>query len=87
MIEAVGFTFTHDEVYLSYLPKAHIMERSLTYVAMNVGAIIGFYAGNMSKLREDMRVLRPTLMAAVPRVLYKIAENIRKETSHLSPQV
>jgi long-chain acyl-CoA synthetase len=59
MIKAVtsAFAFTHDDVYLSYLPQAHIMERTLTYVAMNVEASIGFYAGNMNKLREDMQVL------------------------------
>ena len=85
MVGAVtnAFAFTHDDVYLSYLPQAHIMERSLTYVAMSVGASIGFYSGNMSKLREDLQALRPTLMAAVPRVLYKMAENIRKEASLL----
>lgn len=79
-----AFAFTHDDVYFSFLPHAHIMERSLTYVAMSVGASIGYYSGNMSKLRDDLLILRPTLMSAVPRVLYKMADNIRKEVSTLS---
>ena len=39
---------------------------------MSVGAATGFYSGDPLKLFEDMQVLKPTVMATVPRILSRI---------------
>ena len=36
------------------------------------GAKVGFYGGNVKKLMEDVKELKPTLFIAVPRILYRI---------------
>ena len=36
------------------------------------GAKVGFYGGNIKKLMDDVKELKPTLLIAVPRILYRI---------------
>lgn len=36
------------------------------------GAKVGFYGGNIKKLMEDVKELKPTVLIAVPRILYRI---------------
>ena len=39
-----------------------------------VGGSVGFYSGNIKFLFEDMKVLKPTIMPSVPRLLNRIYE-------------
>ena len=41
------------------------------------GAKVGFYSGNIKKLMEDVKELKPTLLIAVPRILYRIYDKVR----------
>lgn len=65
-----------DEVYLSYLPLAHVMERVCINVVISAGASVGFYRGDIKKLAEDYKIIRPTFIAGVPRVFNLFKENI-----------
>lgn len=47
-----------------------------------VGGAVGFYCGNIKFLFEDMRVLKPTIMPSVPRLLNRIYE---KEMANIMP--
>lgn len=47
-----------------------------------VGGSVGFYCGNIKFLSEDMRVLKPTIMPSVPRLLNRIYE---KEMENIFP--
>lgn len=47
-----------------------------------VGGSVGFYCGNIKFLFEDMRVLKPTIMPSVPRLLNRIYE---KEMANIVP--
>lgn len=47
-----------------------------------VGGSVGFYNGNIKFLFEDMRVLKPTIMPSVPRLLNRIYE---KEMETVNP--
>lgn len=47
-----------------------------------VGGAVGFYSGNIKFLFEDMRVLKPTIMPSVPRLLNRIYE---KEMANIVP--
>lgn len=64
------------DVYISYLPLAHIYERLITVGVTHSGAAMGFYQGDNLKLMDDIAVLRPTLFASVPRLYNKIYSGI-----------
>ena len=62
------FTIRDDDVYISYLPLAHVFERVLLLCAMGYKMQYGFFGGDVMKLKEDLAVLKPTIMASVPRL-------------------
>lgn len=79
VVSTLGGIFT-DDVWISYLPLAHIFERAgMSAVFMNGGSV-GFYQGNVSKLSEDICELQPTLMAGVPRVFDRVKDKIMLTT-------
>ena len=47
---------TEDDVYLSYLPLPHLMERMFLYIIVNGGGRICVFGGNVLKLRDDIQV-------------------------------
>eukprot|EP00803_Ostreobium_quekettii_P004187 evm.model.scf_1852.2 EVM.evm.TU.scf_1852.2 scf_1852:22782-32698(+) len=57
-----------DEVYLSFLPLAHIYGRLLEECVLAMGGRIGYWQGDIRKLPEDIAALKPTILAGVPRV-------------------
>lgn len=65
-----------DEVVLSFLPLSHVFARTLHYAAMWSGATVFF--GTPETVREDLGEVRPTFIAAVPRVLEKSWERIQR---------
>ena len=40
------------------------------------GGRIGFYSGDVKKLIDDVKELKPTLFIAVPRILYRIYDKV-----------
>ena len=60
---------TSDDLYLSFLPLSHVFERLATmYLSTYIGAQVAF-AENIDKVAQNIQEMRPTLMAAVPRLL------------------
>lgn len=49
-----GFTLRDDDVYISYLPLAHVFERMLLMAAMGYMFQYGFFQGDVLKLKEDL---------------------------------
>jgi long-chain acyl-CoA synthetase len=76
VIEVIGLYPTPNDVYLSYLPYAHIMETLIITVVLNHGVQVGIYNGNAAKLEEDFKLLRPTAICAVPRIFQRIFDGI-----------
>lgn len=72
----LGLGLSNRDVYFAFLPPAHIFERVLDLTIMFTGAKIGYYSGNKRALSRDIKRLRPTLMAGVPRSLEKTVERI-----------
>ncbi|RXH90751.1 hypothetical protein DVH24_035515 [Malus domestica] len=56
---------TGDDVYLSFLPLAHILDRVIEEYFFRNGAAVGYYHGDLNALRDDMVELKPTLLAGV----------------------
>lgn len=68
-----------SDVFLSLLPLAHAFERTMGYhLAMMGGAQVAF-ARSIATLREDMLVVRPTILVAVPRLYERLYEAILRK--------
>lgn len=67
---------TVDDLVISYLPLAHIFERTVGefYPASN-GHCVAF-AESIEKLPDNIREYRPTYLLAVPRVLEKVYDRV-----------
>ncbi|KAF3340507.1 long chain acyl-CoA synthetase 1 isoform X2 [Carex littledalei] len=76
---------TVDDVFLSFLPLAHILDRVIEEYFFHKGASVGYYQGDLNALRDDLMELKPTLFVGVPRVFERIHEGIQKALSELRP--
>ncbi|KAG4385473.1 hypothetical protein GLYMA_12G104450v4 [Glycine max] len=59
-------SLNEKDVYLSYLPLAHIFDRVIEETMIMHGASIGFWCGDVRLLPEDIGELRPTILVAFP---------------------
>jgi long-chain acyl-CoA synthetase len=62
------------DVFLSILPAWHTYERMMDYLAMASGSQLVYT--NRRQLRDDLRQVRPTIFAAVPRVWESLHDGI-----------
>ncbi|EGR34187.1 hypothetical protein IMG5_021020 [Ichthyophthirius multifiliis] len=70
-----------NDVYYSYLPLPHVFERLSICYFLFIGGRIGFYRGDVKKLKEDLAIVKPTVFVAVPRVLNKFFDAINAQFS------
>ncbi|CAH8679951.1 unnamed protein product [Schistosoma haematobium] len=61
-----------NSVHLSYLPLPHMMEQVAMSSHILMGACSGFLTESIDGLLDDAHILRPTLLAIVPRVLSRL---------------
>ena len=83
--ELIGLNATTKDLYISYLPYAHIMETLIITYAFNHGVPIGIYNGSASKLIEDIQILKPTALCAVPRIFQRIYDAINEKVNSKPP--
>ncbi|CAI5997458.1 unnamed protein product [Closterium sp. NIES-65] len=72
-----NINFGEDEMYLSYLPLAHIFDRSAEELITYFGGAIGFWRGDVKLLTEDIAELRPTFFCGVPRIFDRIYAGVK----------
>jgi len=65
------FPLGPTDVLLSFLPLSHVFERMVEFFCFWKGVRIG-YAEGLDTLPQNLREVRPTALAVVPRVLEKI---------------
>ncbi|KAG6801806.1 long-chain-fatty-acid--CoA ligase 1 isoform X1 [Apis mellifera caucasica] len=70
---------SYKDTMISFLPLAHMLERCCENGMYMVGGSVGFYSGDIKRLSEDMKALRPTVMPAVPRLLNRMYDKIQTE--------
>ena len=70
------YQFVKDDIYVSYLPLAHIYEREVQCVIVYHGARIGFFQGDTLKLLDDVAELKPSLFPSVPRLYNRIYDKV-----------
>ncbi|CAL5392908.1 unnamed protein product [Camellia sinensis] len=73
---SLSVKFCPSDIYISYLPLAHIYERANQVTMAHFGVAVGFYQGDNLKLMDDMAALRPTLFCSVPRLYNRIYAGI-----------
>lgn len=78
-LQSLNEPLTVKDVYLSYLPLAHIFDRIIEECFISHGAQIGFWRGDVKLLVEDIGVLKPTVLCAVPRVLDRIYSGLTQK--------
>jgi len=71
------------DIYLSYLPLAHVLERMFCHLLLSKGGAIGFFSGDIRKLKSDITKLKPTLFCAIPRILQRFKDEISKKIGEL----
>lgn len=74
---AGDFPFSEDDVYMSYLPLAHVFDRLGVFAVMSMGGQIGFFGGQILKIIDDLQLLKPTIFPSVPRLLNKVYDRIQ----------
>ncbi|KAI8546209.1 hypothetical protein RHMOL_Rhmol07G0099400 [Rhododendron molle] len=81
LLESANEALHGEDVYLSYLPLAHIFDRVIEECFINHGASIGFWRGDVKLLIEDIGELKPSVFCAVPRVLDRIYTGLQQKLS------
>ena len=88
VIEMLGLYLKEEtDIYLSFLPLAHIMETLIMAVLVARGIRIGFYNGDAKRLMEDAQILKPTCMCGVPRIYQRVFDGAQAKLKEMSPIV
>lgn len=96
-IMAIHGILTENDLFLSFLPLSHVLERTAGYyLPISVGARVAF-AESFSKLQQNLTEIRPTVIIGVPRFYEKIhagilsrltkASSVRKTIFHWAMEV
>jgi long-chain acyl-CoA synthetase len=80
-----AFTINEDDVALSFLPYAHVLERVSGIFVGQVAGASAYLARGMDRLMEDIGEVRPTLMVSVPRMYEKMYERVQDGVRKASP--
>lgn len=65
---------------LMFLPMAHVLARSVAYIAAQSGATVGFWS-DFSTIVEKFGSFRPHMVVGVPRVFEKVHAGIRAKAA------
>jgi len=73
-----------EDIFLSFLPLSHMLERTAGYyLPIMAGATVAF-ARSIAGLAEDLTVIRPTALIAVPRIFERIHASIQANLANHS---
>lgn len=64
------------DIFLSFLPLSHILERTAGYYAPLLHGSTIAYAENMKTLPQNFKEIRPTVIISVPRIFEKLFDTI-----------
>eukprot|EP00826_Nyctotherus_ovalis_P009887 TRINITY_DN1261_c0_g1_i9.p1 TRINITY_DN1261_c0_g1~~TRINITY_DN1261_c0_g1_i9.p1 ORF type:complete len:583 (-),score=180.63 TRINITY_DN1261_c0_g1_i9:122-1870(-) len=76
--------FEPNSTLISYLPLAHLYERTMVNLMIYSGFKEGFFHGVVSELKDDMKECKPHLFSGVPRILCRFYEAVIKEINGYS---
>ncbi|MBK5971078.1 MULTISPECIES: AMP-dependent synthetase/ligase [Thiorhodovibrio] len=74
-----------EDVFLSFLPLSHMLERMASYyLPMMAGSTVA-YARSVGQLGEDLVNIRPTVIIAVPRVFERVYQRLSQQLKDRPP--
>ncbi|XP_029703059.1 long-chain-fatty-acid--CoA ligase 4 isoform X1 [Takifugu rubripes] len=82
-----------DDIYVAYLPLAHVLEMTAEISCVSYGCRIGYsspqtLSDQSTKIKKgskgDCSVLNPTLMAAVPEIMDRINKNVMSKVQEMN---
>lgn len=73
------------EVFLSFLPLSHVLERTAGYHAALMHGCHVAFAESVDKVVENIAEIRPTTMVSVPRLFEKIYSRIYENVHLMNP--
>ena len=82
--EKIDIGTLNTDVHLSYLPMAHVLERLFICFIISNGASIGFYSGDVQKLKDDLQELKPTVFPSVPRLFNRFHDAMKDGLNKLT---
>ncbi|XP_075678436.1 long-chain-fatty-acid--CoA ligase 5-like [Dermatophagoides pteronyssinus] len=75
------YHIANTDTLISYLPLGHMFERVCESGTLAAGGKIGYFSGDIKRLSDDMKIIKPTFFPCVPRVLNKIYSKIHENVS------
>lgn len=78
------FQFNETDRHISYLPLAHVMERTGYLISMAKRMSIFIYSGDILKLKEDLQIGQPTFFISAPRLYNKFYDVMMKNINEQS---
>jgi len=70
-----------EDLFLSFLPLSHTLERTAGYyLPIMTGSSVA-YSRSIGQLAEDLMLIRPTVMIAVPRIFERVYGRITEQMS------
>ncbi len=78
---AAGYEMSPSDVGLSFLPLAHVYERTIDYAFFLNGVPIA-YVEQMETVQQALLEVHPTFLGAVPRFYEKIYANVIEQGHH-----
>ncbi len=79
-LETIRPMLTDDEVSLVFLPLAHALTKIIALVGLEWGVTLAF-ATDLAHLQEELPMVRPTMVIAVPRVFEKVYNGAQHKAS------
>ncbi len=74
-----------DDIFLSFLPLSHMLERTVGYyIPMLTGATVA-YARSIELLADDFLIIRPTILITVPRIFERVYNKIKTQLTSKPP--
>jgi long-chain acyl-CoA synthetase len=74
-----------EDCFLSFLPLSHTLERTGGYyLPVMTGSTVA-YARSVAQLAEDLQVVRPTILIAVPRIFERVYGRVKEKIDKSPP--
>jgi len=68
-----------EDLFLSFLPLSHTLERTVGYyLTVMTGSTVAF-SRSVGQLAEDLQIIRPTIMIAVPRIFERVYGRVKDQ--------
>lgn len=84
-VAGADYFLPHIElIHISYLPLAHVFERVVYASIIYRGGKYGLYGGNILAIKDDLKILQPTIFVSVPRMYNKFYDVIQEQVRELT---